>query len=102
MATTIGNRSLKTIGKVVLRVLALSPKAVYTNNLKQYVLLIPVHIHKVKTRGINKIERYHLSLRTRFKRLNRRNLCFSKKCDVLRIMVKYMRVFFWFTLLMLF
>lgn len=88
VATTVGNRSLKTLGKVVLKVLALSPKAVYTDKLKQYALLIPRHIHKVKRRGINKIERYHLTLRTHIKRLNRRTLCFSKKCDVLQVLVK--------------
>ena len=88
VATMVGNRSVKTLNRVIVKVLSLSPKAIYTDKLKQYALLIPRHIHKVKRRGINKIERYHLTLRTHVKRLNRRTLCFSKKCDLLLVLVK--------------
>jgi len=39
---------------------------------------LPVKMHEVGKRQTQRIERKHLSLRTRIKRLTRRTICFSK------------------------
>ncbi|WP_420385570.1 IS1 family transposase [Roseivirga sp.] len=89
----VGSRSLRNLGQVVQKVLALSPKAIYTDRLRQYFCLIPSHLHHVRRRGINKIERHHLNLRLHIKRLNRKTICFSKKLIVLLALVK---IYVWF------
>ena len=80
----VGHRNKKLLSLVVDKVLKLSPKAIYTDKLNSYRSLIPQGIHQVKQRGINKIERFHLSLRTHVKRLNRRTICFSKQINILK------------------
>ena len=84
----VGTRSMKNLSLVVKKLLRLSPTAIYTDKLNIYASLIPKEIHKVKARGINKIERYHLNLRTHLKRLNRRTICYSKSELVLSYLVK--------------
>ncbi len=84
----VGARTKANLKLVVDKLLALSPKAIYTDRLQAYGSLIPKHLHQIKRRGINKIERYHLNLRTHIKRLNRRTICFSKKLDLLCHLVK--------------
>ena len=50
----------------------------YTDDWGAYDRLIPKEIHEVGKRNTQKIERKHLTLRTRIKRLARRTICFSK------------------------
>lgn len=88
IAVKVGARTKKNLSCVVNELLELSPLAIYTDKLPVYRSLIPRHIHKTKQRGINKIERFYLSLRTHIKRLNRRTICYSKKQDVLESLVK--------------
>jgi IS1 family transposase len=40
------------------------------------------HTYSVRKRNTQKIERKHLTLRTRIKRLARKTICFSKSCKV--------------------
>ena len=88
----VGTRSMKNLGLVVKKLLALSPKAIFTDRLNIYASLVPGELHKVKVRGINKIERYHLNLRTHLKRLNRRTICYSKNE---RILYHIVRIYNW-------
>ena len=88
----VGTRTLKNLKLVVDKLLSFSPKAIYTDKLNIYASLIPKAIHQIKHRGINRIERYHLNLRTHLKRLNRRTICYSKSEWILYHLV---RVYNW-------
>ncbi len=50
----------------------------YTDGLKTYERHIPPEIRQVSKFKMQKIERKHLTLRTRIKRLARKTICFSK------------------------
>ncbi|MEM7761622.1 MAG: IS1 family transposase [Cyanobacteria bacterium P01_A01_bin.40] len=50
----------------------------YTDGLKTYERHIPAEIRQVSKYKMQKIERKHLTLRTRIKRLARKSICFSK------------------------
>lgn len=50
----------------------------YTDNLNTYQRNIPSQDHQVSKYKMQKIERKHLTLRTRIKRLARKTICFSK------------------------
>lgn len=50
----------------------------YTDNLNTYQRNIPSQDHRVSKYKMQKIERKHLTLRTRIKRLARKTICFSK------------------------
>ncbi len=84
----VGTRTLSNIKVVVDKVLSLSPKAIFTDKLNIYASLIPKSVHKIRRRGINRIERYHLNLRTHIKRLNRRTICYTKNEQVLNHLVR--------------
>ena len=84
----VGTRTSQNLKVVVDKLLCLSPTAIHTDRLIAYKALIPPKIHKIKPRGINKIERYHLNLRTHIKRLNRRTICFTKRIDMLNHLIK--------------
>ncbi|GAB5524237.1 MAG: hypothetical protein Roseis2KO_21090 [Roseivirga sp.] len=88
VAVKVGTRTSKNLKLVVDKLLCLCPTAIHTDRLLAYKSLIPPEIHKVKARGINKIERYHLNLRTHIKRLNRRTICYTRKEDILSHLVK--------------
>ncbi|WPO78015.1 IS1 family transposase [Flavobacterium sp. KACC 22761] len=88
----VGNRTNKTL-EIVLTTLKLSnPKAIYTDNLKNYKYLIPSEIHKTVKFGTNNIERKNLAIRTHLKRLNRRTICYSKSKKVL---LSILKIYFW-------
>ena len=57
-----------------------------------YLGLVPKELHHVKRRGINRIERMNLTLRTHLKRLNRRTIAYSKSLLVLTAILK---IYFW-------
>ena len=88
----VGTRTLKNLKLVVDKLLSFLPKTIYTDKLNIYASLIPKAIHQIKPRGINRIERYHLNLRTHLKRLNRRTICYSKSK---RILYHLVRVYNW-------
>lgn len=50
----------------------------YTDGWGAYERNLPAALHTVGKRNTQKIERKHLTLRTRIKRLARRTICFSK------------------------
>jgi len=50
----------------------------YTDGWGAYERNLPTALHTVGKRNTQKIERKHLTLRTRIKRLARKTICFSK------------------------
>jgi insertion element IS1 protein InsB len=50
----------------------------YTDGWGAYLRLLDAQIHTVGKANTQKIERKHLTLRTRIKRLARKTICFSK------------------------
>lgn len=50
----------------------------YTDGWGTYERHLPTQVHEVGKRNTQKIERKHLNLRTRIKRLARKTICFSK------------------------
>jgi IS1 family transposase/transposase-like protein len=84
----VGSRTKEMIGKVVLKVLDLSPRRIYTDGLNVYPSLVPADIHRVFRFHTNAIERNNLTLRTHIKRLSRKTICFSKSVAMLTACLK--------------
>lgn len=88
----IGTRTKKQLKLVIDKLLMLSPKRIYTDNLNIYRYIIPKEIHERGKRKINHVERFNLTLRTHVKRLNRRTICYSKS----KLMLEYsIRLYLW-------
>jgi IS1 family transposase/transposase-like protein len=79
----VGRRTKENIKQIIISVLNLTPKRIYTDGLNIYPVLIPKSIHKIFCYCTNKIERHNLTLRTHLKRLSRKTICFSKNAVVL-------------------
>ena len=88
----VGRRTKASLSKVISTLLLSNPQKIITDKLPLYKELIPHEIHSLKFRGINKLERLNLTLRTHLKRLNRRTICYSKSIAVLTAIVK---IYFW-------
>jgi IS1 family transposase len=78
VAFRIGRRTKRHLKNLVDTVLSTMPNTIYTDCLNIYKYLIPAKLHSVKRGGTNHVERFHLPLRKRLKRLSRRTLGFSK------------------------
>ena len=65
----------------------LSITDVYSDNNFSYSEVIPNNILSIGKKNTQKIERKHLTLRTRLKRLARKTICFSKSLEMHEIMV---------------
>lgn len=89
---SVGRRNKATLRRVVDSLLLSDPKQIRTDKCPLYPSLIPKEIHHVKRRGINRIERMNLTLRTHLKRLNRRTIAFSRSLSVL---VAILTIYFW-------
>lgn len=74
----IGSRSKENIGRLVNKLMKLSPKKIFTDRLSTYACLIPKSIHCTFLYKTNRIERKNLTLRTHLKRLSRKTICFSR------------------------
>ena len=85
----VGSRSKEMIGQVIQKLMALSPRRIYTDGLNIYPSLIPQVVHRVFRFHTNTIERNNLTLRTHIKRLCRKTICFppgvSAHCTWLRV-----------------
>ena len=84
----VGKRNKTNLGKVISTLLLSKAKKIVTDKLNLYGALIPQEIHSTKHKGINRIERMNLNLRTHIKRLNRKTICYSKSLAVLLAIVK--------------
>jgi insertion element IS1 protein InsB len=82
---SIGNRTNKTIKRVIDTLLFSNAVKVFTDKLPNYRSLLPNNIHSTKYRGTNHIERKNLTL-------SRRTICFSKSEAMLSACLK---IYFW-------
>lgn len=89
---SIGRRNKTTLRIVINSLLLSEPKQIRTDKCPLYKNLIPIEIHHVKMRGINRIERMNLTLRTHLKRLNRRTIAYSRSFLLLSAILK---IYFW-------
>lgn len=89
---SVGKRNKTTLRMVVNSLLLSDCQQIRTDRLNFYVGLVPREIHYVKKKGINRIERKNLTLRTHLKRLNRRTIAYSKS---LRMLSATMKIYFW-------
>jgi len=78
VAYAVGKRTNEVISPVIDTVLALRPKQIITDGCSNYSSLIPKSIHRVCKGFMHRIERFHLTLRTRLKRLQRETICLSR------------------------
>lgn len=88
----VGRRNKTNLRKITDTLVLSEAQQIKTDKLNLYGLIIPEDLHHTKNRGINKIERSNLNLRTHLKRLTRRSICFSKSLHVLLCIVK---IYFW-------
>ena len=59
----------------------------YSDKWGAYRRHLPAEQHTVGKRYLHKIERKHLTLRTRLKRLTRQTLCFSRSIDMHHLVI---------------
>lgn len=88
----VGRRNKTNLRKVTDTLVLSEALRITTDKLNIYKQIIPEELHKTKFRGINRIERNNLTIRTHLKRLNRRTICYSKSLAVLTAIVK---IYFW-------
>jgi IS1 family transposase len=88
----VGSRTKENIRKVTEKVLALTPRKIYTDGLNIYPSLIPAAIHRNFQYRTNTSERNNLTIRNSLKRLSRKTICFSKNILMLEAC---MRILFW-------
>lgn len=88
----VGRRNKGTLRTVVNGLVLSRSRQIRTDKLNLYQGLIPKELHHIKNRGINRIERYNLTLRTHLKRLNRRTIAYSKS---FRMLVATLKIYFW-------
>lgn len=84
----IGRRTNQTLKKVTETLHLSHAKKIFTDKLRNYKSLIEEKIHKVVRYGTNHLERFHLTLRTHLKRLNRKTICFSRSLIILTAVLK--------------
>lgn len=83
-----GKRTLETLKPLLIRIKNLNPKRIFTDGLNIYASLIDKTEHAVGKYLTWRIERNHLTIRDRLKRLSRETLCFSKSERMLNCCVK--------------
>ena len=84
VALRVGSRGKRALRPLVETLLLADARSIRTDGHEVYGALIPNALHKVKQRGINRIERLNLALRTCLKRLARKTICFSRSLEMLR------------------
>lgn len=82
LAFTFGTREHKNLNELLRLLEPFSIDKVYTDNNFAYQKLIPSDQLLTGKKNTQKIERDHLTLRTRIKRLCRKTICFSKKKEI--------------------
>ena len=92
VSIAVGRRNKSTLRKVTETVLKLNPHSIYTDGYPLYGSLIPQNIHRVVKHHIQIIERKHLTVRSKLKRLNGKTIAFSKNETMLTASVKLL---FW-------
>ena len=82
LAFTFGTREHKHLNALLCLLQPFKIKKVYADNNFAYKDKIPYNILTTGKKNTQKIERLHLTLRTRIKRLARKSICFSKNLDI--------------------
>ena len=82
LAFTFGSRTDDVLYELIALLEKFNIGAVYTDNNFAYSRIIPPEIHFIGKINTQHIERHHLTLRTRIKRLGRRTVCFSKDREI--------------------
>lgn len=82
LAFVFGPRTDDTFYKLLSLLETCYIKKVYTDNNFAYSRIIPCDVHCIGKRNTQYIERDHLTLRTRIKRLARKTICFSKNEEI--------------------
>ncbi len=88
VCVAFGRRNQKTIRQVTDTLNQFSPKRIVTDGWNGYAALIPKAIHKITEFGINRLERLHLNLRQRLKRLSRKSMSWSKSERMLVVSIR--------------
>lgn len=84
----VGKRTNKTLKTIIKTLINSQAEKICTDKLRNYQYLIPKEIHSSKRFGTNSIERMNLTIRTNFKRFNRRSNCFSKNIFILNAVLR--------------
>ena len=88
VAYVLGSREHEMLWKLweLLSDLNLEIEAVYSDDNFAYHEVIPWNILRIGKKNTQKIERKHLTFRTRLKRLARKTICFSKSLEMHKIL----------------
>ena len=78
LAYVLGARTKNTLKRLLEKLKDFNISDYYTDNWKPYKSLLPKAKHFIAKENNQSIERKHLTLRTRIKRLCRQTICYSK------------------------
>ncbi len=93
---TFGTREHKYLDELLKLLKPFNIKTVYTDYNYAYQNKIPSDILVLGKKNTQKIERGHLTLRTRIKRLAKKSICFSKDKDIHETVIgSFINIFFW-------
>lgn len=84
VAFCFGSRKYEVLDELLKLTEGINIRHIYTDNNFAYSSRIPESKHRIGKRNTQIIERKHLTLRTRIKRLNRKTIGFSKKSEIHR------------------
>ena len=82
LAFTFGKRTDDVLSRLLVLLKQCNIGKIFTDNNFAYSRMISHEIHHIGKRNTQKIERQHLTLRTRIKRLARKTICFSKNIEI--------------------
>ena len=82
LAFTFGSRTDDVLYELIALLEKFDIDAVCTDNNFAYSRIIPPEVHFIGKINTQHIERHHLTLRTRIKRLGRKTICFSKDKEI--------------------
>ena len=95
LAFVFGTREYKYLDELLSLLSSYQIKKIYTDNNFAYSSRISEDILVVGKKNTQKIERDHLTLRTRIKRLCRKTICFSKKLEIHKAVIgTFINIFF--------
>lgn len=96
VAFTFGTREHKYLDELLELLKPFNIKKVYSDNNFAYDKKIDPDILETGKKNTQKIERDHLTLRTRLKRLARKSICFSKdKMIHETVIASFINIFYW-------
>lgn len=88
----LGGRSSENLEKITQSLIKANAKEIRTDKWPSYPSIIPDKIHETRKHKINIVERNHLTLRIRLKRLGYHSSCWSRSLSMLSAILK---IFFW-------